>query len=349
MFEEKTPESIHASMLNVLSDRIDKREGSVAHDLSYPAAIEVGNLYMALDTVIELAFVETAYDEYLDLWTFPFGIQRKPAVKSEGQVTLAGPVGTFVPAGTVMQTEGDVFFTTKDDVTLTSGSATVAAEAEEGGVLGNVGENAVNALSPGDLYGVVTIVSSTAFTGGVDKEPDEELRERLFERARKPSTSGNAQHYKQWALEVQGVGDATVLPLHAGPDTVKVLVVNNDKQPPSAALVAEANAYIQENKPVGATVTVEGAVGLAINVTAALTLEPGYTLEAVRTSFTASLRNYLRGLQFAADPIRYVKIGEALISTEGVRDYTNLRVNNGTANITPTTSQVGIVGTVTFT
>lgn len=349
MFEDKTPESIHAAIMSVISDEVDKREGSVAHDLTYPAAIEIGNLYMALDTVVELAFADTAYGEYLDLWTIPFGIQRKPAVSSEGQVTLSGPEGTVVPEGTQLQTESDVFFTTAEEVTITSGSATVNAYAETGGVSGNVSANTVNALAPGDLYGVVSILSSTAFTGGVDMESDDSLRARLIERAQKPSTSGNVHHYKQWALEVLGVGDAAVYPLHAGPGSVKVVIVNADKQPPSASVIADANAYIQENKPIGATVTVEGATGLAINIAVNVTLEDDYNLETIKPLFEQALREYLQKLSFTSEPVRYVRIGEVLLSLEGVKDYENLRVNNGTANITPTTNQVAVLGTVTLT
>lgn len=348
MFNDKTPESIHEAMLGAINDEIDKREGSVAYDLSYPAAIELGNVYMALDAVIELAFAETTYGVYLDMWTSAFGVTRKEALVARGSVTLSGPDGTVVPIGTRLQTSNDLFFETTTAATIASGTAQVEAQSSEPGVLGNVAVNEVNALAPGDLYGVVSITSSTQFNGGLDAETDEDLRARFLERAKNPSTSGNAQHYREWAMSVAGVGDAAVYPLHAGPGTVKVVVVNAAKQPPATDIVDRARAYVEANKPIGSTLTVAGATALNINVTATIVIEPGYELPAIQTTFNEQLTEYLRSIAFTGEDVRYTRIGQALSSTEGVRDYEDLRVNGGVVNIVPTNEQVAVRGTVTL-
>jgi len=44
-----------------------------------------------------------------------------------------------------------------------------------------------------------------------------------------------------------------------------------------------------------------------------------------------------------------VQVGAAILNTEGVQDYSNLLVNNGTANVVIGDQEVAIKGTVTFT
>ena len=348
MFEDKTPEAIHEALLSNIDDSIDKREGSIAYDLTFPTAIETGNVYLALNAVIELASPETTYAEYLDMWANAFGVYRKPATYATGTVTLTGPVGTVVPSGTQLQTSADIFAVTTEEVTLGATPSTVTARAETPGSAGNVAVNAMNALAPGELYGIVTVSNATQFDGGIDVETDEALRARFFEKARKPAASGNAQHYREWAMAVPGVGEAAVYPLHAGPGTVKVVILDADLRPPSSDIVNRTIAYVEENKPIGATVTIEGAVDLVIDVTATVTLKAGYEADDVATAFKTALAEYLRGLAFTGEAVRINRVGQLLIATDGVVDYTNLRLNGGTANITPTTSQVATAGTVTL-
>lgn len=347
-YEEMTPEVLHETMLGGMDDAIDKREGSVAHDLTFPAAIEIGNAYVELDSVFGLSFADTTEGVYLDLRAGEFGVVRKEALKSIGMLTLSGPADTVVPAGTRTQTSADVFFVTKEDVTLTAGVGTVAAEAEVAGLEGNVAVGIITALAPGDLYGVVTVSNPAPFDGGVDVEDDEALLARLKDRVQKPVTSGNANHYRQWAMEVAGVGDAKVYPVWNGGGTVKVVLLDTEKTAPSPSVVSTVASYIEENRPVGATVTVVGAEELSVNVSATITLAAGSTMAEVKEQFTEALAEYLKSVAFTGDLIRYTRVANLLLDVPMIIDYTNLKVNAGTANIQPTDVQVGVVGTVAF-
>lgn len=345
MFEDKTAESIFESMLGNIDDTIDKREGSPAWDLTYPGAIEIGNAYIALDNVLELGFAETTDDTHMDLWAASFGIKRKPAIAATGTVKLTGPDGIVVPAGTRLQTNTGVYFTTDHDVTLTGGSATVSATAEEGGTVGNVGAGEINALAPGDLFGIVSVTNETYFAGGVDAETSEDLHARVLDRLQHPATSGNASHYRQWALEVTGVGDAIVTPLAYGPGTVKVTLLDTEKRAPSQAIVTAAADYINEQKPIGAAVTVVGADELPINVSATVTLAKDASIEEVKAQFTKVLTEYLKSIAFTSELIRYTHIANLLLSTP-IIDYSNFIINGSTSNIQLTDGQVGVVGEV---
>ncbi|MEY8188659.1 baseplate J/gp47 family protein [Peribacillus simplex] len=351
MYEYKTPEAIIETMLADVDDSIDKREGSVAYDLLYPAAIELSLAYVELDAVMMLGFADTTEGYWLDLRAGEFGVTRKPAAKAEGSVVLTGPADTLVPVDTLLMTDDEepIYFLTKDEVVLTGGTATVLAEAQIGGADGNISPGRITTLAPGDLYGVVTATNSLAFNGGADEETDEELQSRLKDRIQKPATSGNANHYLQWAKEVVGVGDAKVYPLWNGPGTVKVVLLSADKKAPTQTVIDAAKTYIESVRPFGATVTVEGAMEITLNISAKLTLQPGGDLFAIKAAFEEAYADYLQGLAFTDPVVRYSHIANLILDIPGVLDYSQLTINGGTGNAVISDGRVAVKGTVSFT
>jgi uncharacterized phage protein gp47/JayE len=351
MFEDKTAEALLDAMLDNAPDDVDKREGSVVYDLLAPAAIEFSLAYTELDTLLLLAFADTTEGEWLDKYVAMFGLERKPAVKATGQVTFTGPDGTIIPAGTRLVTDDvePVYFVTTADATIAGGSATVSAEAEEGGVKGNVSAGEITSLAIDEEYfEVVSVTNNEPFTGGVDEESDDELRARLLDRLRRPVTSGNANHYRQWALEVAGVGDAKVYPVWNGPGTVKVVLLDTEKKAPPQSIVDAVATHIESVRPVGANVTVVGATEVPINISAILTLAPGVVIEDVQPEIETAVIEYLKSIAFVEPVVRYSRIANLILNTNGVSDYSNLTVNGGTSNITIADGSVAVLGTVTL-
>jgi uncharacterized phage protein gp47/JayE len=351
MYEYKTPEAIMEAMLADVDGSIDKREGSVAYDLLYPAAIELSLAYVELDAVMMLGFADTTEGYWLDLRAGEFGVTRKAAAKAEGNVVLTGPANTVVPVDTLLMTDDEepIYFVTKDEVTLTNGTATVGAEAQIGGADGNISPGRITSLAPGDLYGVVTATNTQSFSGGADEESDEALQRRLKDRIQKPATSGNANHYLQWAKEVVGVSDAKVYPLWNGPGTVKVVLLSEDKKAPTPTVIDEAKTYIESTRPFGATVTVEGAMEIPLSISAKLTLQPDGDLFAIKAAFEETYTEYLYGLAFTDPVVRYSHVANLILDIPGVLDYSQLTINGGTSNARISDGRVAIKGTVNFT
>lgn len=74
--------NIMQRMLSKVSDSIDKREGSIIYDALAPCAIEISQMYIVLKDNIDLSFVDTAVDKYLDRLCSQVGIERKQATKA---------------------------------------------------------------------------------------------------------------------------------------------------------------------------------------------------------------------------------------------------------------------------
>lgn len=101
--------------------------------------------------------------------------------------------------------------------------------------------------------------------------------------------------------------------------------------------------------PVGARVTVEAPASVAINVSATLSIASGYDAAAVKTAVTDNITKYVRSLAFQDDnDVRYVRVGQAILDTPGIVDYSNLLVNGGTLNVTIGEQEVAVIGTVTL-
>lgn len=340
-----TKEELRARMLAGISNDFDKSEGSFFFDAISPVAIELEQLYTGQDSILNNAFAATASGSYLDLKCGELGIIRKPATKAVGLVTLTGTKGATMAKGSLVATEL-VNFQTRESVILSeSGSAEVAVECSETGTVGNVAANTIKYF-PITIEGIHSVTNSAPIGGGYDTETDESLRQRYYEKINTPATSGNAAHYEQWAKSVSGVGSAKVFPTWNGAGTVKVVICNRNKRAADAKLIKDTAEYIETQRPVGATVTVESVQEKAIDVTASVVLSNGIELGQVKSEFEKVLTEYFKEIALTHKYVSYAKIGSLLYSVSGVTDYSNLQVNKGTVNITLTEVELPVVGMV---
>ena len=347
MFESITPESIKAAILAEAGDSLETREGSFLDSMAGPAAVEIWKVYQAMNAVISIAFPDESAGGYLDLEGAKYGITRKPGTRARCTMTLTGTAGSTIPAGTVFLTLEGLEFALLEDVLLTGGSDTGTAEATEIGSAYNVEGGAITRM-------VTTMTALSAWTnasatGGTDQESDAALYERIRDFRSRQATSGNAYHYEQWAMEVAGVGGAKIFPLWNGAGTVKVVLVDADMEPASSEIVAAAAAHIEEERPIGATVTVAAAQSLPIPVAAKLTLDGSTTLPEVKAVFASELDAYLKTLAFRTSILRYNQVAYLLLSLPGVLDFTSLTLNGGTGNVSIGAEQVPALGEVTLT
>lgn len=346
-FTNETEVSILTRMLTAMRDDVGKRQGDIAYDLSDPAAQELAQAYIALDQTLGYAFLnEDMPSDLLTLAASDFGVDRKPFVVAKGEVTLTGPQGQLVPKSTQVRTDDGIYFQTINDVTLTSGTIKTLVEAVVGGTEGNVDIGEINTVV-GDLAGVLSVTNEAAYDTGVDEESDESLLQRVYDKVRKPATSGNVYHYEQWAREVSGVGAARVYPVWNGPGTVKVVLLGDDKRAPTPPVIDATITNIESERPVGASVTVVGATEVAINITADLTLASGASIGEVKTDIETAVHAYLDSLAFTDSLVRYTRIAAILLDVPRIIDYANLTVNGGVMNIEVTNEQVAVLGTVT--
>lgn len=179
-------------------------------------------------------------------------------------------------------------------------------------------------------------------------ESDEALRARYYDKVRTPAASGNSSDYRIWAMSIENVGNAKVIPLWNGPGTVKVLIVNTDFEVEESLETIVAN-YIETVRPVGAAVTVDSPIVQSINVSATVVHTSSITDTEIKNQFEVMLKEYVNSLIFKTYTVSIAKIGALLLEIDGVADYTSLTINGSTSNITISDTGIPQLGTVTIT
>ncbi len=352
MYETQTYTEILQRLKSLVPSGMDCSEGSFIHDVLSPAALEMAQLYTNLDLVLALSFAQTTNGQYLDYRAGEHGLERKAATYATGTLKVSGSQGIAIAQGQIFVTDGGIEFATTESTSIpAAGYVLIPIQAKTPGITGNVPSGTIKKAQAA-IPGVTSITNENPTTGGVDVETDDALLNRLLEKVRYPATSGNASHYLQWAKEVVGVGDAIVFPLWDGAGTVKVVIIDSEKQSADSELVSDTVDYIESVMPIGSGLTVESAVGLNINIAAAVSLAEGYTSEQVTTSLTELTADYLKEIALKQNYVSYAKIGSLLLETPGILDYSGLTVNEGTENIsvglTAGNCQVAVVGAVTL-
>lgn len=300
--------------------------------------------------------LRTATGLYLDAKAEDYGLVRHYARPTWGGVTFYGNDGVVIPSSTVVAAPAyGVRFTVVGQVTIQDGEATASVQCLTEGSAGNVPANTVIQIV-NKIPGVTSCTNKEAFTGGTDREEDEDFRERLYFKIRYPATSGNIYHYQQWATEVSGVGAVKVLPLWNGPGTVKVSIIDSEGRAADEDLIAEVQEYIdpepQRNgggqAPIGALVTVSTATEKPVNVAATVELGTTGDLGTVKTEFTNSLTEYFAEIAYdnQTDGVSPAIIGYRLLQVPGVVDYTGLTLNGSTDPVTIGEEEILIVGEI---
>lgn len=348
MFENMTPESIKAAIKAALPFELDTAEGSYTDDLMGPLALELWKAYQTLDAIVPMVYVDETSGAFIDKRCAYYGITRKEGARAAALLTVTGADGANVPKGTVFLTDDGLEFAAARAATLEGETAELPVEAAATGAGYNVPAGKIT-RQLSSIAGVTAVRNREAAAGGSDPESDAALVARLYARLRRPATSGNASHYEGWALEVEGVGAAKILPLENGPGTVGVLIVGHDKRPVDQSVVARCAAHIEAERPIGASVTVESAAALPIHVAADVSIDGTATAAAVAEAFGRRLADYLDEIAFRQYTLPYSRVAYLLAGVDGVLDYSGLTVNGGTANIAVGPKQVPTAGTVSIT
>lgn len=320
MFENKTYENILQDMLNEVKSDVDKREGSVIYDALAPSALKLAEMYFELENYIDLFFADTAIGEYLDRKVLDFGMLRKKATKSIRKIVT----NNSVDIGTRWGIE-NISFKIIENIAQNE----YKAECEVAGDIGNVYTGKLTSLD--NLDGIEASLTDI-IESGQDEENDESLRNRFYTKVRKPSTSGNSNHYEQWALEVEGIGAAKVFPLWNGAGTVKIEILDSNMDI-DKTLESKVYEHIEKVRPIGAIVTVGSPNTKTIDIKAKIVLDGSTDIAKIKESFEQNVKEYLKNLVFKSNSVSYAVIGSMLLSTKGVLDYSEFVLNEGTGNI----------------
>lgn len=337
-----TEESILKRMMNKVPNDLDKREGSVIYNFLAPISLELAMYYSNLDRFLEYTFAQiNTPEEYLEKRVGEIGMYRKQPIRAikKGLFHNSRSKLIDIPLNSRFSID-NLNYRAVEKID----NGVYKMECEELGVIGNKPSGAIIPIDY--IEGLAICELGETIVEGRDIEKGEDLYNRFIEKIQKPVTSGNNNHYKQWALEVTGVGKVKVFPLWDGNGTVKIVIVDSNKKSPSKELIEKVSKHIEDVRPIGAEVKVVGVKEKQINVTAKVVLVNGFNIGQVQQEFTKLLDEYLKDIAFELSYLSIAKIGNLLLNTPGVLDYNDLNINGETSNIELQDEEIPVLGNV---
>ncbi|QDY32657.1 baseplate J/gp47 family protein [Clostridium sporogenes] len=360
-FLNVTADDIHERMLEKAPPGVSTIEGDFFWDNTRPTAEEKAELVqLKLQNILRLAFTQTSYGPWLEFNGECAGVFKNLTTKSVGVITIKGKPGTVIKKGDIVGTpatdekESIEYEFTETKVIDETEITYINAKCLKEGTIGNALPNTITVLIS-NITGIENITNEEVFKGGTDIENEEHFRERVMEAEKEEQLSGADGDYVRWAKEVPGVGYAYVDAEWNGPGTTKVLILDKNGQTATNELIKAVKDYIYPDKlpgqnrggkaPVGAIVTIVTPSILNINIQASFQFEEGFSSADILNNLKDKINKYLSTIPIGGTVIYKAIntiIGSVLLEKQGINDYNNLTVNEGTSNI-KLVDQVAIV------
>lgn len=328
VFDTKSFEEFREEVLENISDRYSKVEGSYTSDIVAGVCRELEKLSENIASLESAIFVTANSGEYLIRRCADYGITRKLATAAVITVTVTADTDTVLKSGAELtDSNGKVFFELTQATELTASVPTaVTAVCTSTGKL-SIPENSIRFVN--SVSGIV--ITNEAQISGTDDETDEALFRRLQFRLQNQPGCGTAADYKRWALEIPGVGYARV---KVGAGEISTFIADDDCGPVSSAQISAVMANYDEKRPLGAVVGVSSATVRYASIAATVQLFDGYSLQEVQAAYEDMLHSCIGEIAFddRTDVLTLARLSHYLMSIEGVEDITAFTLNNGSSN-----------------
>lgn len=338
MFETYDFDYLINRMLDKVSDKIDKREGSIVFDALAPAALELSELYVNMDIIINECFADTASYYYLikraaERNLFPYEA-TKTIVRGEFTPdTVEITAGTRFNLGslnyTVIKRDDDGYM----------------LECETEGIIGNQQLGDIMPLEP--LEHLETGKITEILIPGEDEEDMEVFRNRYFSSFQSQSFGGNVADYIKKTNAISGVGGVKVYPVWNGGGTVKLVIINSAFEKPSATLIEAVQTTLDPAPdqgrgvglaPIGHVVTVAGVTNTAVNISSLITYQTGWAWDDIKPYAEKAIDGYFKELAMTWMTeenltVRISQIETRMLGITGVVDIANTKINGMEQNL----------------
>ncbi|WP_276885592.1 baseplate J/gp47 family protein [Anaerococcus lactolyticus] len=344
----KTHEEYLDLMLNGLENTKDKTPNSFSYDVLSAAGILFVEFARRFEELAKKFDVDNLEGLELEKRVFQItGLKRKQATYARGLIKITGTVGTVIDEGKIFQTElGEEFRTLERAVIGDKGEIDVKVEALRIGPFGDVDKDTIK-ISKDYIKGIESITNPVDFTNGYGQESEDDLRERYYSYLQDPPKAGNPAHYRLWAEEVDGVGYAKVYRTWKGPSTVKVVIIDIDRKGASSDLVEKVRKHIIEEAPIHwENLTVVSAKEKPIDVAGKIEVRNGYSKGEVLENIKEKITAYLAEVAFKKSYVSFAKVAHAILESEGLVDFDDLRINGTYDNIDLADEEVAVLGQV---
>lgn len=181
---------------------LDSREGSLLFLGEAPAAVELQNLYIALDAILRETFADTASREYLIQRAMERGLSPLPATHAVLEMTIT-PAGLALKIGERFSI-GELNYYVSEYM----GGGVYAITCETAGEAGN--NYGLTVIPIEYIPGLETCTITALLIPGEDEEDTEVFRRRYLNSLKSHAFGGNRADYVEKVNALPGVGGCRV-------------------------------------------------------------------------------------------------------------------------------------------
>lgn len=300
MYEKETYEEILARTLKRMPKTMDRRESSFLYNAAAPVSVEHQNMYIALDTILDMTFFDTA--------------DRESKLKRCRERGIDISVFEAAPAVCVMNTKpeeveiriGERFNYETINFTVIEQTAPGVCNVvcETNGSAGNVTGivtpiNYIPGLHSAEIVSILTYGEDEADGTAIDSAYYASLSAKAF--------GGNRADYVNKVKQIPGIGGVKLYSAKEwlGGGTVRMVIMSSSYTKPTDEFVeiiqTEIDPMVNQGAgygiaPIGHTVTVAGAGETRVNIGMVLVLQEGYRQEDVKPQIEAIIDEYFEEL-----------------------------------------------------
>ena len=356
MYETQTYDAILQRTLERAPDHLDKRESSFLYSSSAPVAVELQNMFIALDNILKLTFFDTAdrggklercRERGIDLTRFD---------ATHSVVTAQTEPPTIeVSVGARFNYDMINFVVVEK---IDAGIYRMKCE-----TLGEAG-NVTGAITPIDFIPNLSsaqIISIDVY--GEDEASIEEIDQAFYATLNSTAFGGNRADYMNKVHAIPGVGGVKCYSAAEwmGGGTVKLVIQTSSYTVPTAAFADQIQTMIDPlvNRgagygiaPIGHTVTVAGVTGTTINIAAKITLMQGYEWADVEPYINKTIEDYYEELNKDWEKLQQIivrisQIETRILDVPGVLDIEDTSLNGQTSNLYLDKDAIAVKGEIT--
>ena len=220
----RSKEEILEAMQDDFNFPVPVYEGTLTHAIFSCVANAIEREYTIKNEEEKQIFLVDARGEFLDQRASEYGYDRKDGEVASGYLTFEGSPGQLIPTELVLMCNG-LEFVVSEGGQIGEREGRAYVKAKNVGVAGNI--KAGSEFTCESLQ-FDRIFNENNLKNGVDRESDEDFYTRVFYTQRNKGTSGNEDHYNEWAKSIDGVVDAKTTGEKNGPGTVEVVVAGKE-------------------------------------------------------------------------------------------------------------------------
>ena len=142
------------------------------------------------------------------------------------------------------------------------------------------------------------------------------------------------------------IADAKVYPLWNGNGTVQVIPITTEKRAPNAEKIGDVRLKIEQERPIGADVTITAPEEIKININATITTKINANIENIQKEYIKKVEEYIKNSVFSSNVVDYNKLVALFYNIKGVESVTELKINGIEKNIIIEDKQIQVCGEI---